>query len=116
MNKIIISGNLGREVELRDAGGTPVGDFSVAVRGYKKDEVEWFNVTTWKETAQNCKKYLTKGSKVLVEGRMQTRSYEKNGETIYRTELIANNVEFMDSKPRTEQPQQQAPAVEDIPF
>ena len=98
MNKVIISGNLGKEPELRDAGGTPVANFSVAVKGYK-DETEWVNVVAWDKTASNCKKFLDKGSKVLVEGRLQTRSYEKDGVTRYMTEVIANQVEFMD-KPK----------------
>jgi single-strand DNA-binding protein len=108
LNKVMIIGNLGKEPEMRfTPGGSPVTTFSVAVNrvyktaeGERKEETEWFNIVTWASLAENCNRFLTKGQKVYVEGRLQTRSWEgQDGQKRYRTEVIANNVIFLDRKP-----------------
>ena len=83
LNKIMLIGNLGRDPELQvTPDGTPVTKFSLAVsRSYKsrtgeqKDETEWFNIIAWRQLAETCEKYLHKGSKVYVEGRLSQRKY-----------------------------------------
>lgn len=107
LNKVMIMGNLGRDPEMRyTPSGKPVTSFSVAVsRSYVKPEGEraevtdWFNVVAWGRLAEICSQYLTKGSMVYVEGRLETRSWEgENGQKHYRTEVVANDVNIIDRK------------------
>lgn len=109
LNKVMIIGRLGRDPEMRyTPSGKPVTSFSVAVsRSYTKAEGEraevtdWFNVVAWGRLAEICSQYLTKGSMVYVEGRLETRSWEgDNGQKHYRTELVANDVNILDRKGR----------------
>lgn len=109
LNKVMIIGNLGRDPEMRyTPSGKPVTSFSVAVsRTYMKSEGEraevtdWFNVVAWGRLAEICSQYLTKGSTVYVEGRLETRSWEgDNGQKHYRTELVANDVNILERKGR----------------
>ena len=118
MNIVLISGNLGRDPESRfTTSGKKVVNFSIAVNdGYGENKkTYWFDVVTWEKTADSVEEYLSKGSKVLVEGRLQVRTYEKDGKTVYKTEIIAYRVEFLDAAERREM----APAAvsdEDVPF
>jgi len=109
LNKVMIIGNLGRDPEMRyTPSGTPVTSFSVAcgrVRsmpdGEKREETEWFNVVAWDKLAETCSQYLTKGQKVYVEGRLQTRSWEgQDGQKHYRVEVVANNLIMLSPKQR----------------
>ncbi len=94
LNKIMLIGNLGRDPELQvTPDGTPVTKFSLAVsRSYKsrageqKDETEWFNIIAWRQLAETCEKYLHKGSKVYVEGRLSQRKYTDR-EGVQRTSI-----------------------------
>lgn len=106
LNKVMIIGNLGRDPEMRyTPSGSAVTSFSVAVSrqwtgqdGAHKD-TEWFNVVTWNKLAEQCSQILTKGQKVYVEGRLQTRSWDgQDGQKHYRTEVVAAAVEFLDSR------------------
>lgn len=106
MNKVIICGNLGQDPELRTtAGGAKVATLSVATTEYmkgqdgqKKEMTEWHRVILWNAAAENAAKYLAKGRSVLVEGRLQTRSWEdKQGQKRYTTEIIGNNIQFLGS-------------------
>lgn len=105
LNRVQIIGHLGADVELRTTpGGIAVGDLRIATTERVKrddqwtDEVEWHRVTVWAATAENCAKYLRKGSKVHVEGRIKTEVWEKDGEKRYTTKIIAQRVIFLDSK------------------
>ena len=106
MNKAIIIGNLGKDPELKyTQNQTAVCNFSVATTSKRKDDAgnvkeltEWHRVTAWSKTAENCGKYLTKGSGVCVEGHLQTRKYQKNGQDHYATEIVAENVQFLGKK------------------
>lgn len=101
MNKCIISGNIGKDLELRyTTAGMAVLDISVAVKRFgKEDKTDWFNVVAFGKIAENCANYLTKGSKVLIIGSMQFETYDKqDGTKGYSSKLIAENVEFLDSK------------------
>lgn len=105
INKVILIGNLGRDPELRyTQGGTAVTTLSIATtRSYTKggqggervEETEWHRVTVWGKDAENAHKYLTKGRQVYVEGRLQTRSYEKEGVKHYSTDVVAETVQYL---------------------
>lgn len=128
INKCMFIGNLGKDPELRSTqSGKQVANFSIAVQGNKTDNgylTEWINVVCWEKTAENVSKYLSKGSKVFVEGRFSTRSWEdKDGNKKYTTEIVANEVKFLDPPKKdggnfkdylgvNSKPQ----GVEDIPF
>jgi single-strand DNA-binding protein len=108
LNKAIVVGNLTREVELKALpNGTAVANLSIATNRFFKDkdgnkgeQVEFHNVIVFGSQADNCGKFLVKGQEVLVEGRIQTRNYEKDGVKHYRTEIIADSVQF-GSKPKS---------------
>ena len=130
MNRAIISGNLGQKPEVRQANsGTAVCNFSVATNHRVKKGDEWVDQTDWHrivvfgKQAENCEKYLDKGSKVIVEGRIQNRSYDdKEGNQRKTTEIVANNVEFLTRPENGVSQQQSRPAPsktysdEEIPF
>jgi single-strand DNA-binding protein len=107
LNKIMLIGNLGRDPELNvTSDGTPVTKFSLAVNrtyksstGEKREETEWFNIVAWRQLAEICERYLHKGSKVYIEGRLTQRKYTDR-EGIQRTsvDVIANDMQMLDPK------------------
>ena len=110
MNKVFLIGRLTRDPELRYTGSnTAVATFSIAVnRNYAnaqgEREADFINIVVWRKQAENCKNYLNQGSQVAVEGRIQTRNYEdQNGQKRYVTEVVADNVQFLDTKAAREQ-------------
>ena len=103
MNKVILISNLTRDPELsQTSGGIAYCKMSVAVdRKYSKDgenTADFFNVTVWRGLAKNCHKYLKKGSKVAIVGYLQTRTYEQDGVKKYATDIVADEVEFLNTK------------------
>lgn len=104
LNRVMLIGNLGADPEMRfTANGSAVCNFRVAVSrqwqqdGQKKEETEWFSVITWAKLAEVCGTNLAKGRKVFVDGRLQTRSWDnKEGVKQYRTEVVAQQVLFLD--------------------
>jgi len=102
MNRAVIIGNLTRDPELRTTPqGISVCSFTVAVnRGFgDKKDVDFIPIVTWRALAENCAKFLAKGRKVGVSGRIQVRSYDtNNGERRYVTEIVADDVEFLTPK------------------
>ena len=105
MNKVVLIGRLTRDPELRYTGNnTPVASFSLAVnRNYSNQqgerEADFINIVVWRKQAENVKNYLTQGSQVAIDGRLQTRTYDdQNGQRRYITEVIADNVEFLSTK------------------
>ena len=105
MNKVVLIGRLTRDPELRYTGNnTPVATFSLAVdRGFSNQqgerEADFINIVVWNKQAENVKNFLSKGSQVGIDGRIQTRSYDdQNGQKRYVTEVVANNVEFLGSR------------------
>ena len=105
MNKVVLIGRLTRDPELRYTGNnTPVASFSLAVnRNYSNQqgerEADFINIVVWRKQAENVKNYLSQGSQVAIEGRLQTRSYDDaNGQKRYVTEVVADNVEFIGSR------------------
>lgn len=124
LNKAMIVGNLTRDPELKALpSGNNVCNFSLATNevytkdGEKKESVEFHNIVVFGRQAENCAKYLTKGSQALVEGKITTRSWEDNGTKHYRTEIVAQSVQF-GSKPsnQTEPGYREEPGDEDVPF
>lgn len=105
MNKIIITGNLCKDIELRYTNSNiAVLQNTVAVRNDFKNadgeyDSEFINIVVWRQTAEFLNNYAAKGSKVLVEGRLTTRSYDKqDGTKGYVTEVVAEKVELLDAK------------------
>ena len=105
MNKVFLIGRLTRDPELRYTGNnTAVASFSIAVnRNFTNQsgerEADFINIVVWRKQAENVKNYLTQGSQVAIDGRIQTRSYDdNNGQKRYVTEVVADNVEFLGSK------------------
>lgn len=105
MNKVILIGNLSRDPELTTTnGGVSVCRFTVAVQRRFQNadgerEADFINVVVWRAQAENCHKYLKKGSKCAVDGRLQTSSYEaQDGSRRYVTEVVADNVEFVGAR------------------
>lgn len=127
LNKVLVIGNLGKDPEMRfTANGTPVTSFSLAVNrtysgtdGERHQETEWFSVVAWNKLAETCNQYLVKGSRVYIEGRLQTRSWEgQDGQTRYRTEVVANDVIFLDRRTATlpEEGREESLEAEELPF
>lgn len=106
LNKVMIIGNLGSDPEMRyTPTGRPVTSFSVATsrnwvtsEGEQQEATEWFRVVAWGNLAEICNRYLRKGSRVYVEGRLQTRSWENQGQRHYRIEVVANEMVLLDSR------------------
>src|SRR5438874_2586224 len=107
LNKIMLIGNLGKDPELNvTSDGTPVTRFSLAVNrttktstGEKKEETDWFNVVAWRQLAELCERYLHKGSKVYIEGRLTQRKYtDREGVQRTSVEVIASDVEFLSAR------------------
>lgn len=109
MNKVFLIGRLTRDPELRYTGSNvAVASFSIAVnRPFANQagerEADFINIVVWRKQAENIKNYLSQGSQVAIDGRIQTRSYEdQDGKKRYVFEVIADNVQFLDSKNRSE--------------
>ncbi len=102
LNKAIIIGNLTRDPEIKALpSGIQVTSFSIATNrvykdksGNKKEETDFHNIVVFGRQAETCGQYLKKGQNAMVEGRLQTRSWEKDGAKQYRTEIIADRVQF----------------------
>jgi single-strand DNA-binding protein len=101
MNKIFIIGNLCKDPELRATqSGVPVCTFSIAVNGRKPEDTQFFRITTWRQTAENCQRFLAKGRKVAVTGAVSLNTFTaKDGTTKASLEVNADEVEFL--TPRT---------------
>lgn len=108
LNKVMIIGRLGADPEMRyTPSGSPVTTLRVAAgrqwrdaNGESREETEWFSVVAWNKLAEICSQYLTKGSRVYLEGRLQTRSWEdqQSGQTRYKSEVIASDMIILDSR------------------
>lgn len=126
LNKVMLIGNLGRDPEMRyTPNGKPVTSFSLAASrnwvsadGERHDETEWFNVVVWGNLAEICNQRLSKGQKVYVEGRLQTRSWEdENGQRHFRTEVVANEMIILTGRPEQLESLNSAEmGASDIPF
>ena len=105
VNKVILIGNLGADPELKyTPSQRPLCNLRIATTdvykdkaGVRQEKTEWHRVTVWGDQAENCNKYLAKGRSVYVEGRLQTRSYDKDGQKHYATDIVADRVVFLGS-------------------
>ena len=105
VNKVILVGNLGSDPELKYTGNQrPYCKFSLATNevwkdksGEKQEKVEWHRIVVWGDQAETCNKYLSKGRSVYLEGKLQTSSYDKDGQKHYSTEVVADRVVFLGS-------------------
>ena len=103
LNKVLLIGNLGRDPEMRSLpSGQPVANFSLATSrkwkdrdGNRKEETEWHNIVVFGKQAEIAGQYLNKGKQVYIEGRIQTRNWEKDGQKHYRTEIICDNFQML---------------------
>ena len=109
MNKVFLIGRLTRDPELRYTGSNiAVASFSIAVnRPFSNQagerEADFINIVVWRKQAENIKNYLSQGSQVAIDGRIQTRSYDdQDGKKRYVFEVVADNVQFLDSKNRSD--------------
>lgn len=133
INKVFLIGNTGKDPELRyTQSGVAVATFSLAINsswkgddGERKEHTEWVNCVAWRKSAEVLGEYVKKGSKLWVEGRMQTRKYDdKNGVTRWTTEVVVENFTMLDKKPNGAAPpaheqEPEAPASkesDDLPF
>jgi single-strand DNA-binding protein len=108
VNKVILIGNLGKDPEVKvTPSGTPVAKFSLATNerykdkaGQWQDRTEWHNLVAWQRTAEIIGEYVKKGSKIYVEGRLQTSSWDDKttGEKKYRTEIIVNDLVLLSGR------------------
>lgn len=112
MNFAALVGRLTKEPEIKYTSGktpTAYARFTLAIdRGKDKDGndkgADFPTVTAWGKTAENIERYVKKGDRICVIGRIQTGSFEKDGQKIYTTEVVADRVEFLETKPKNQKP------------
>ena len=125
VNKVILVGRLGRDPQVKHlSGGKSVANFSIATdesykdrNGERQKKTEWHNIVAWGATAENVEKYLRKGSLVYVEGALNTRKWEKDGQERTTTEVNASNIRFLDKAEKGAE-REEKPEItdDDIPF
>lgn len=123
VNKFYGIGNLGKDPETKPAGTSTVATFSIAINeswtdkqtGEIKENTEWVNCECWGRQAEIAGQYLRKGSKVFIEGKLQTDEWEKDGQKRYRTKVRIDTFQMLDSKPAAGQDQQQPPQQRQAP-
>lgn len=123
MNKVIIIGRNVKDVELKQTtSGTSAVEFTIAVkRAFKnangQNESDFVNCVAFNKTAELISKYVKKGDQVGVEGRIQTRNYtNREGKKVYVTEIVVENVEFLQSKKQDEPKFEELDPDDDVPF
>lgn len=123
INRVVLVGRLTKDPELKyTANGTAVAGFTLAVnRPFKnqkgENEADFIRVIVWRKPAENAANYLKKGSLAGVEGRIQTRSYENQGQRVFVTEVVADSVQFLEPKSsKTSQLQNQNQRPQNDPF
>lgn len=124
VNKVILIGNLGKDPEVRHLeSGVAVAKFSIATTetykskdGNKVDHTEWHNIVLWRGLAEISEKYLKKGDKVYIEGRLRTRQWDdKDGIKRYTTEILADNMNMLGGKRDSDSNNTQAKVEEPPP-
>ncbi len=128
VNKVTLIGYLGQDPELKQVASTDLCKFSMATSesykdkaGAKQTKTQWHNITVWGKLAEVCSKWLKKGSKIYLEGKIEYNEYEKVEIKMKATNIIATEIKFMDSAPTgsaAERPSVEAPAGtdSDLPF
>jgi single-strand DNA-binding protein len=127
MNRVMLIGRLGKDPEFRyTPAGTALAKFTLATDRRKRNGEEqppdWHRITVWNKLAEICAQYLSKGKQVMIEGRIEYGSYEKDGVKHYTTDIIADNLEMLGSRGDSEARQFGEPSrsegvnEDDIPF
>lgn len=106
VNKFLFTGNLTRDAELSTtSGGRARGRVRLAVndgwtdgQGERQERASFFSITVWGKDAENAAKYLGKGSKVFIEGRIESTEYEKDGQKVYGNDFVATNIDYLDTR------------------
>lgn len=107
VNKVILVGRLGKDPEVRNLeNGATVANFSIATTetykdkttGERKENTEWHNIVLWRGLADIAAKYLHKGDMIYLEGKLRTRSWEKEGVTRYTTEVVGDNMTMLSTR------------------
>lgn len=107
VNKVIILGRVGKDAEVKNLpNGQMVANFSIATSesykdkttGEKKETTEWHNIVVWRGLAEIASKYVKKGDMVYIEGKLRTRSWEKDGVTRYVTEIVGDSMQWLGNK------------------
>jgi single-strand DNA-binding protein len=106
MNKVVLIGRLGKDPELScTPSGTPLAKFTLATSrkftdrdGQRQEKTDWHRIVAWRKLAEICGQYLTKGRQVMIEGRIEYGSYEKDGVKHYTTDIIADNMEMLGTR------------------
>jgi single-strand DNA-binding protein len=119
MNKVFLHGNCGKDPESKVINQKTVTKFSLATNktytdasGQKITDTSWHNIVLWGKVAETASKYVKKGTSLIIEGEISYRSYEnKEGQTVYVTEIIGHNMHFTGSKP---EPEKKSTAMSDI--
>lgn len=108
VNKVILLGTLGRDPEIRYTNSQlPIASLSLATTSYRRssdtqeriEETEWHRVSLFGRQAEIAQQYLKKGSRAYIEGRLRTRKYDKDGQTHYATEIVADQLQLIDRRP-----------------
>ena len=133
LNRVMLIGNLGKDPELKyTPSGVAVATFSIATseqwkdqEGNAQEKTEWHNIVAWRKLAEIVGEYLKKGKKVYIEGKLQTRNYEKDGVKRYITEIVADQLIMLDGAGQrsggssSDEPvpaHADAPKEDDLPF
>lgn len=116
VNKAILLGNVGKEPDIRDVNGVKVAQFTLATseKGFTRkdgtqvpDKTEWHNIVCWRGLAEIVEKYVQKGAKLYIEGKITTRSWDdQQGQKRYITEVVADNLEMLGGSPQRPSEQQ----------
>lgn len=118
VNKVILVGNVGNDPEIRHLDqDVKVARFRMATsesyrakNGERVESTEWHNIVLWRGLAGVVEQYVKKGSRLFIEGKITYRQYEKDGETKYFTEIVANNMVMLDSKSDSQREHQESPS------
>lgn len=125
LNKVMLIGHVGKDPELKFLpGGQAVTTFSLATSrqwkdkdGNKKEDTQWHNIKCWGKQAETAQKYLKKGKQIYVEGRIETREYERDGQKKYYTEIVMFDFKFLGKRDEAEPAMQPAGGGgDDLPF
>ena len=117
MNRVVLMGRLTRDPDIRRSGETTIARFTLAVDRRKRDEADFISCVAFNKVAEFADKYLNQGTKICMDGRIQTGKYtNRDGQVVYTTDVIADNIEFAESKQSSQpqpQPKPQTPAEQD---
>jgi len=123
LNKVILIGNVGKDPEIKTfASGNKVAQITLATterykdrNGEQKEETEWHSVQAFGKLADVVERFIHKGSLLYLDGKIRTRSYEADGRTIYKTEIVANAIQMLDRRQQEQRPAQADNNDEDLP-